>query len=128
MANNMVGNVTNSVTNSVANNAVDAGGLAEKCAGLKAQLIAFIEIFLWVAVIVAILTALIEVLTKLLPLFRKETGFAPRPAVVPTDPVKFADALKALIEAFTKAPTWIALLFAAVLLLFASKELMPAFC
>ena len=123
MANNIVSNVTNSV----ASNAADAGSLADKCAGLKSQLIAFIEIFLWVALIVAVLSALTELLTKVLPLFNKRTDYA-RAAPTPADPVKLLDAIKGLIEVIAKAPAWIALLGAAVLLLFASRELMPAFC
>ncbi|HYD12431.1 MAG TPA: hypothetical protein VEC11_06260 [Allosphingosinicella sp.] len=102
--------------------------LAEKCEGLKIHLIGFIETFLWVAIILAVATALADLVIRLAPLFRKESSYTASRAPVPVDPVKFIEALKGLVDALAKAPAWLALFFAAIVLLWASRDLMPSYC
>lgn len=112
----------------MSNTTQQTSAVATACEGLKTQLISLIETFLWIALVIAVLTALADLAVKLAPLFSRERGFAAPRTAAPVDPVKFLDALKGLIDVLTKAPIWIAMVLTALALLWATHELMPAYC
>ena len=90
-------------------------------------LIDLAKAFLWLSLIMAFLAALTDIVVKIAPLFPRG-AYPPVRGPAATDPVKFIDALKALVEALTKAPAWIAMFLAGVALLWIANQAYTGIC
>ena len=98
------------------------------CINLFDGLSTLAHIFLWASLVLAISGVVVEIIVKLAPIFSSSSYPAPRTGPTPPDPVKLLDALKNLIDAIAKAPTWFAMFLAGLGLLWVLTQVSTTIC